>query len=73
MNSTDLEFVSTEELIAELLKRQTWVGVIIRSTTEADQPTTRHKYFELAWSNMSEEQVCDLLEDTLGKFHRSLQ
>jgi hypothetical protein len=72
METNDLELVSTRELVEELMRRQTWVGLIIQSDAEADRPITSHKNFELAWKNMNEEQVCSLLEDTLSKFGRRI-
>jgi hypothetical protein len=44
-----LEFATTEELITELYKRQTFVGVVIRSKTEhkyAGQKIT-HNHFDV--------------------------
>ena len=37
MESTELAFVSTQDLIAELMRRQTFLGVVIHSENEAKE------------------------------------
>jgi hypothetical protein len=64
MQAGDLELYPTEELIAELLRRRTFLGVVVQSVEE-------HKV--LAWSgkgafkvhynsNLDVDQACRLLE-----------
>ena len=63
---TDLAYYTTGQLIAELLKRKTFVGIVIRSPLE-DRQQEEHKQWHLHHtSNITLEQAHNVLQ----AFHR---
>ncbi len=67
MIQQDLELYTSEELIQELLNRTTFVGVLIRSETEA-KSATGHKCFRVDGStNLNPEQVLNILDQLVGQ------
>jgi hypothetical protein len=64
MQAADLELFSTEELIAELMRRQTFLGVVVQSVDEHKEPQwSGQGAFKVHYnSNLDAEQACRLLE-----------
>jgi len=64
MQAADLELFSTEELIAELMRRQTFLGVVVQSVEEhKDAQWSGQGAFKVHYnSNLDSEQACRLLE-----------
>ncbi|MFY4731150.1 hypothetical protein [Nitrospira sp. BLG_2] len=67
----DLELYSTDELIDEITKRTSFVGIVIRSTVEPKlEKIVIHQNWDITYSNaFSEKQVAELLEDVVDHFH----
>jgi hypothetical protein len=58
----DLSYYTSTELVEELAKRQTFVGVIIHSQSESKgQPITIHENWEITYSKLSAEQTYELM------------
>lgn len=55
-----IEFATTNELIAELLNRTTFVGIIIHSMDENRDPDMFHKSFQIS-TTLSSENLSKLL------------
>ena len=64
MQAGDLELVATEDLIAELMRRQTFLGVVVQSVDEhKEQEWSGQGAFKVHYnSNLDAEQACRLLE-----------
>ncbi|HEY1859788.1 MAG TPA: hypothetical protein VGG61_05520 [Gemmataceae bacterium] len=64
MQAGDLEIYATEELIAELMRRRTFLGVVVQSVDEHKDPEWSGKgAFKVHYnSNLDAEQACRLLE-----------
>ena len=64
MQAGDLEIYATEELIAELMRRRTFLGVVVQSVDEYKDPEWSGKgAFKVHYnSNLDAEQACRLLE-----------
>jgi len=63
MEPADLELFTTKQLIAELLRRQTFQGVVIHAE---DTPRTLRwdgeRFFQLHFNaNLTRDQICNLL------------
>jgi hypothetical protein len=73
MQPSDLAFYTTTELIEELMRRKTFLGVVIHSDTEHRQSTwTGDKVFRVHLnSNMDCEQAGRLLEVVSAHLERS--
>ena len=50
----DLEFFTSEELIAELMRRQTFLGVVIHADGDQRQPWTGEKNFRVHFNGALE-------------------
>jgi hypothetical protein len=64
MQAGELEIHATEELIAELMRRRTFLGVVVQSVNEYKDPEWSGKgAFKVHYnSNLDAEQACRLLE-----------
>jgi len=52
MQSSDLAFFTTRELVAELMKRKTFLGVVIHAEQELKQPDWQgEKVFQIHFNN----------------------
>lgn len=63
MTPGDLELFTTSELIEELVRRTTFLGVIVHSPDDARAPWTRgERNFRVHYnSNLDQEETCRLL------------
>jgi hypothetical protein len=61
---SELSFFTTQELIAELMRRETFLGVVIHADDEhRGQPWTGARYFNVHFnSNLAQAEVGRLLE-----------
>lgn len=65
----DLSFYTSNELIEELAKRATFAGIIIHSQNEVkNSEVTIHQNWDITYCKLSEQQVADLLQDTVIHF-----
>lgn len=63
----DLELYTSEELIQELLRRTTFVGVLIRSQDEA-KGISKHRCFRVDGSlNISDDQIFEILDGLVSQ------
>lgn len=70
----DLEYYSTKELIEEISKRHTFAGVILHSFKEArTNQNLVHEGWDITYSNLTEEQVSELLSDAVKHFKQLAQ
>lgn len=62
----DLQFYTTTELIDEILKRETFCGVIIKSSKERLSEQQIHDNFEV-FTSLDEETTIQLIDQVKGK------
>lgn len=64
MHAVDLELCTTRELIEELVRRQTFLGVIVHAEEEfKSRHWNRQRRFKVLFNaNLSTEQACGLLD-----------
>lgn len=60
----DLAFATTEELITELIRRETFVVAVVHSKTEHRGPKTVHSNFQIS-TNMDDESLSAVLNETV--------
>jgi len=72
MEPEDLEFYSSTELIRELTRRKTFLGVVIHADEDYKGSAWRgEKVFKVHFnSNMNSEETCRLLETITGHLER---
>ena len=61
----EVEWLTTEELIDELMRRETFMGVIIRPTEEVRDEET-HESFTLSSKGLSHEHLVEVLDLAMG-------
>jgi hypothetical protein len=63
MATSDLELYTSQELIRELMRRQTFLGVVIHSENDLKGDWTDERIFKVQFnSNLEPQQVSGLLE-----------
>ncbi len=64
MHPADLELFTTKELVGELMRRKTFLGVVVHSEQELkDKAWTGERVFKVHYnSNLDSEQACRLLD-----------
>lgn len=62
----DLTFVANEDLIAEIVKRTNWVGVIIQSQHQHKSDAQIHNDFNI-YSNLNQESIMNILGLVMSK------
>jgi hypothetical protein len=62
----ELAFATTEELVAELISRTTFVGAVIQSAMEHRSPNTVHSHFQIS-TNLDDNSLSILLNKTIAK------
>ena len=65
---SDLSFSTCEELINELRERVTFAGIIFASQQEIKRNHTMHNGWDIFYPNLTEQQVCDILEEATEHF-----
>jgi hypothetical protein len=63
-----LEFYTAEELIKELLKRNTFVGLIVRSEQEHKIEGSIHRNWDITYINLTVEQSYSVMKDITNHF-----
>jgi hypothetical protein len=64
MQSSDLELYTTKDLVDELMRRKTFLGVVVHSEEELKEKSwTGERVFKVHFnSNLDSEQACRLLD-----------
>lgn len=57
---TDIELFTSDELVAELMKRRTFLGIVIRAEEEVTGQVMPD-YFQMACRNLTPDQVVSIL------------
>jgi hypothetical protein len=72
MQPEGLEFHTTQELIAELMRRKTFLGVVVHSAEDLKGPTwTGERVFKVHFnSNLSQEEARRLLDAVTDHMER---
>lgn len=72
MQPADLEFCTTQELIHELMRRKTFLGVVIHSEEELRGARwTGERIFKVHFnSNLDSDQACGLLDAIVNHLER---
>ena len=72
MTPSDLELFTTRELLDELLRRKTFLGVVIHSEEELKHDTwTGDRIFKVHFnSNLNVDQACRLLDVIVDRMER---
>lgn len=65
-----IEFYTSEELVQELSKRNTFVGIIIHSEKEHKAEHSLHKHWHVVSSNLTNEQALKLMNDVANYFQK---
>jgi len=65
-----LDFYTSDELIKELLKRNTFVGLIIQSEQEHKIEGSIHKNWNITYINLSIEQSYNIMKDITNHFQQ---
>ena len=73
MPASDLEFYTTRELVDELMRRQTFLGVVVQSHDDyRNHEWTGERIFNIHFnSNLDTEQVCRLLQTVAGYIEKN--
>ena len=71
MHPSDLELFTTKELVAELMRRKTFLGVIIHSESDFKAESWEgEKNFKVHFnSNLDAQQACCLLDTVAQRMH----
>ena len=69
----ELEFATTEELVMELVRRPTFVGAVMHSTTEHRSPTTEHDHFQICTNLVGDDLESLLLKCTAAVVRGDVQ
>lgn len=65
-----IQFYTSEELIEELTKRNTFVGLIIKSTQEQKNYPSLHQNWDITFSKLTTKQVYELMNDITTHFQQ---
>lgn len=57
-----LEYHTSEELVAELMRRNTFAGIVIRSTEEVKKDINLLQGWQVSWKGINLEQLSILLK-----------
>jgi len=73
VRESELAFYGTDELVEELLRRKTFLGVIVRSEKEfLDGQWSGERIFKVHFNeNMDSAQACRLLDAVTDYMHRN--
>lgn len=66
VNQTDLEWATSEELIDELMRRETFAGVIIRPAGGVIQEHFDKSQFKMSIRNITVDDATDILHNALA-------
>jgi hypothetical protein len=69
----DLEFVSTNDLVNELVKRSTWAGILIISNQEIKLKNNEQRIVpsQAYYQNMTKENAIECLQSTIDTLNAS--
>jgi hypothetical protein len=72
MQPTDLELYTTRELVNELMRRKTFLGIVVHSEEELKSKTwTGERIFKVHYnSNLDADQACRLLDAVVDYMDR---
>jgi hypothetical protein len=68
-----LDFYTSEELIKELLKRPTFIGILIKSDQEHKIEGSVHKNWDITYINLSIEQSYSVMKDVTDHFQQLVE